>query len=180
MQIIAFNGKRGAGKDTAADVLVEQGYTRFALTDLTKAIVRDVFGVTVEEQTDRVLKETPLKRYPFKSPRQLDRLVAEEMFREVFDPDVWCHYAVREIRKLKAAGVKKIVIPDVRRPNEAAFLRDAFESAVTIIKIVNPRLRDNDSHPSETEVDDVVPNITIYNERAVHDLKQAVLAITEE
>ena len=84
----------------------------------------------------------------------------------------------RRARELR--GVKKIVIPDVRRPNEAAFLRDAFESAVTIIKIVNPRLRDNDSHPSETEVDDVVPNITIYNERAVHDLKQAVLAITEE
>lgn len=175
MEVIAFIGKKGAGKDTAADALVAQGYTRLAFTTPVKKIVRDVYGVTEEEQTDRVLKDTRLKRWPFKSPRELDRLVAEEMFRGVDGPDVWCHVTKRRLEDLKAQGVTKVAISDLRRPNETAMLRANFDA--TVIKIVNPRLADNDSHASEAEQDQVVPDYTIYNDRRVPDLHQAALAI---
>ncbi|UTU07870.1 putative dNMP kinase [Caulobacter phage C1] len=174
MKVFAFIGKKGAGKDTAADTLVDQGFTKFALTDKVKQIVRDVYGVTVEEQTDRVLKETQLKRWPYLSPRQLDRLVAEDMFRG-HDPDTWVHYGERAIRNLLLDGKRKIAVSDLRRPNEAAMLRDRFDA--TVIRIVNPRLADNDKHASEAEQEQVVADYTIYNERGVRDFQQAVLAI---
>jgi hypothetical protein len=46
MRLIAFAGNMGSGKDTAASVLVENGFVRIALADELKRLARKLFGLS--------------------------------------------------------------------------------------------------------------------------------------
>lgn len=59
-QVVGLVGLRGAGKDTAAQVLLEQGWRRAAFADALYLEVAAAFGVTVEFLQNRDTKETPL------------------------------------------------------------------------------------------------------------------------
>jgi len=58
LQIIAFTGSAGTGKDTAADILVTHcGFTKLAFADALRAEVQEAFKVPAELLTRRDLKE---------------------------------------------------------------------------------------------------------------------------
>ena len=58
MMIIAFSGKAGSGKDTAADVLVKRhGFKKIAFADPLKALCAPVFNIPIEIFNDRELKD---------------------------------------------------------------------------------------------------------------------------
>ena len=60
LQIIAFTGSAGTGKDTAADILVTHcGFTRLAFADALRTEVQAAFNVPLELLTRRDLKEMP-------------------------------------------------------------------------------------------------------------------------
>ncbi len=60
LQIIAFTGSAGTGKDTAADILVTHcGFTKLAFADALRAEVQEAFNVPPELLTRRDLKEMP-------------------------------------------------------------------------------------------------------------------------
>ena len=60
LQIIALTGSAGAGKDTAADILVTHcGFTKLAFADALRAEVQAAFNVPAELLTDRSEKELP-------------------------------------------------------------------------------------------------------------------------
>ena len=60
LQIIALTGSAGAGKDTAADILVSNcGFTKLAFADALRAEVQSAFGVPAELLTYRDAKELP-------------------------------------------------------------------------------------------------------------------------
>ena len=59
MQIIAFTGSAGTGKDTAADILATHcGFTKLAFADALRAEVQEAFKVPAELLTRRDLKES--------------------------------------------------------------------------------------------------------------------------
>ena len=58
LQIIAFTGSAGTGKDTAADILATHcGFTKLAFADALRAEVQAAFNVPAELLTRRDLKE---------------------------------------------------------------------------------------------------------------------------
>ena len=60
LQIIAFTGSAGTGKDTAADILATHcGFTRLAFADALRTEVQAAFNVPAELLTRRDLKEMP-------------------------------------------------------------------------------------------------------------------------
>jgi hypothetical protein len=60
-QVAGLVGLRGAGKDTAATILVENGWRRVAFADALYLEVAEAFGVTLEFLQRRETKETPLE-----------------------------------------------------------------------------------------------------------------------
>ena len=59
-QVVGLVGLRGAGKDTAAQVLLENGWRRAAFADALYLEAAQAFDVTVEFLQRRETKETPL------------------------------------------------------------------------------------------------------------------------
>lgn len=172
--IVAFTGKRGSGKNTAAQALIDLGFADLSFAAPLRAIAQMAYGVTYEEMGDTVLKEKVLDRYPFKSPRELLTYIGTEMFRVYID-DTWVRALERE-----AAKHANCVITDLRFLNEEKMLNGI---GGTIIRIVNPRRVDADvvsQHRSETEMDQIVPTFTIINDGTVEFLHSQVRTLIEE
>lgn len=59
-RVLGLIGRKGAGKDTAAKVLLSAGWVRLAFADPLYQESAEAFGVTVEFLGNRDTKETPL------------------------------------------------------------------------------------------------------------------------
>jgi hypothetical protein len=59
--IIAFAGKMGSGKDTAADFLKQEGFEALAFADNLKEMAMDIFRLSKEQCYDQEMKMKPLK-----------------------------------------------------------------------------------------------------------------------
>jgi dephospho-CoA kinase len=188
MIVVGITGKRGSGKTTAARGLEgfyvnsnsQVRYAHLNFADPLRQVAKTVYGLTDEEMLDSVLKEQPLDRYPFKSPREILQYIGTEMFRAYLD-DTWIEAFRRRALELLAESnlygdpfYSGVVCSDVRFPNEADAIR---EMGGKIIRVVNPALDRQDTasqHPSETSIDLIVPDWTIENSGSIEDLQRAV------
>ena len=120
--IIAFHGKAGSGKDTAAQYIIsrfgEDLVRQFAFADPLKRVVMRTHGLSEKEVYDPVLKEIMTKGTPV-TPRHLLQSVGTIM-REEIGPNVFV-----DAVSTKIASTKKpiVVVSDLRYPNEAEFVR---------------------------------------------------------
>lgn len=174
-RIVAFTGKRGDGKDTAALALKNIGWTHINFADALREVVKIVYGISYEEMGDAVLKEKVLDRYPFKSPREILTLIGTQGFRDLIAQDTWVEAFTRE-----AQLREYVVCSDLRFLNEEKKLK---ELGGTIIRVVNPRRKHTDAtsqHRSETEMDSIVPHHTILNDADIPSLHAKVLAVINE
>lgn len=162
--IIAFTGKAGSGKDTAAHYLVERhGFVKISFADTLRDICKTAFGLTDEEMQDRVLKETPLERWPWKTPRHILQVVGTEMFRTHF-PGTWTRSLIR-----KARQHERVVIADCRFPDEADTIR-AEDGWVIRLEGRQADIGAGAAHASEAAIDAIVADDTLYNDTCVDDL----------
>jgi hypothetical protein len=113
MNLIGICGRAGAGKDTAADVLVKDfGYVKVALADPMKRACAEWFGW--DEQTlwgPSEKRNEPDKRFnrwsveqkcnvvQFLTPREALQTLGTEWGRACY-PDVWVDIAIRTAKKL--------------------------------------------------------------------------------
>lgn len=179
---IAFIGKMFSGKTTAAKYLTaEHGYVKLAFADPVKIVaaqmlnqlaaylrVHDLSSISgTSDWTYDLIQER--KTEP--QVRKLLQLVGTELGRELIGyEDVWVDILLKE-----AANLTNVVVDDCRFPNEAEALRS---HGFRIVKIE----RDNESrqralvqaypdtwrgimaHPSETSLDNFVPDVVLYAE----------------
>ncbi len=206
MNIIAFTGKRGHGKSTAAEALVrEHGYVHLNFADPLREVCALVYGVTFEEMLDPVLKEQPLERWPYKAPRDLLQQIGTEMFRN-YIPETWIENWKNRVQAALSPyevevgatdglgnprraeggiifshpGAPGVVCSDCRFLNEAAAVKALGGK---LIKIDDPRKVRTDAaslHQSEVEIDLLPVDWTITNDRTIHDLGIAALMVTKE
>lgn len=165
MKVIAISGHAGAGKDTFASMLataIEMWGARVKIVhyaDLLKFICKAYFGWNgVKDEYGRKLLQT----------------VGTDMIRTK-DPNFWVDFIVK---MLKLIGDKwdYVLIPDARFPNEIDGLKAAGID-VQHWRVVRKN-NENDltdaqrSHPSETALDDVVPDVWIDNSGTLERLKE--------
>lgn len=131
MKIYGFVGFADSGKGTAATALVDTGYRPIAFADALKDCLCAIFGwsrAMLEGDTpqSRAWRETVDPWWADKlgipnfTPRLAMRLFGTEAMRENFHKDIWVLVLQRRLEMLKA---DRIIVTDVRFPNEIAMVR---------------------------------------------------------
>lgn len=184
--VVGLSGKKRAGKDTFARVLVEErGFHRVAFADPLReaALALDpivalgpMFQSIVGEPDARVLrlsqvvegegweaaKERPEVR------RTLQRYGVA--IREI-DPGFWIRAALRTIEAVPGP----IVVTDVRFPNEAEAISDLGGH---VVRVNRPGLASADEHESETALDDYPFDLVVENASTVESFEALAREIT--
>lgn len=128
----------GVGKDTAADALKPHGFASMAFADALKASAAVAYGIPMRYFTERALKQAPLPGGGSLSPRRVMQLWGTEIVRGIRD-DIWLKRHLLQMSSaslnlpaisratpehLSAAGGIRVCIPDVRYPNEGAYVHE--------------------------------------------------------
>ncbi|CAM9822998.1 unnamed protein product [Chrysoparadoxa australica] len=150
MQIIAFAGAKGSGKDTAADCLVRMGYKRLSFADPLKEACQILFSLSPEDLHDPERKE---------ASRELMQWLGTDCLRSR-DPDIFCNLMRRRLR-----GETRVVIPDVRFQNEGDLVR---EFGGTVIRVSRAGTLP-DAHASENQA--VAVDLSLANSGTVAQLE---------
>lgn len=143
--IVAFSGKRGAGKTTAATYMSRHwGFKVVSFGSALRTIAKEFFPFKPGDFAD-VGKEKPYLTYDW-TPR--DFLIALGKMARYFDEDFW-------VKKSGLSGMTgRIVVDDLRFPNEVDYLTSIGAKIVRInryehLNIYGKNLDD----PSETALD---------------------------
>lgn len=167
--IVAFCGKAGAGKDTAAQVLCDHlGFERLAFADPLKEALAIIANEPVQNFHDPVLKEEFCPLFNMTRREALQKFGTESV-RDVLGENVWVE---RLLRSMSSSG--KYVISDCRFDNEARALREAGGYVVRIDRMSD--LRDVPEHRSEVGISDILIDSAINNDSDIDLFRQDVLS----
>ena len=156
MIIIGVSAKKQGGKSTLIDAMVSElpegscEIIRFA--DTLKQIVIDCFTppeMNLKHPDDLDSDEVKNTMLPCgKTIRQMLQIVGTDWFRHTWD-DCWVNTFKNRIWKSQASF---IFVPDCRFPNE---LKAIQEMGGSVIRLMRAPFGDQDSHESETALDEV-------------------------
>lgn len=126
--LIAFTGKSGAGKDTAAEFLTNQRYYHESFARRAKEGMKVMFGLTFEQVFgDFTAKEAAIPHLSKKKPvcgRLLLQTGCTEWARNMIDEDIWIYPVAAQYDTLKSIpGFAGMVITDLRFNNEAEWIK---------------------------------------------------------
>lgn len=127
-RIVGIAGYAGSGKDRAADCLVALGYERRGFADALKRLAGAIGWDGRKDDPGRAL---------------LQNLGVGA--RDILGADVWVDALMRDLPA-------RVVITDVRFPNEVAAIRD---HGGVVVRIWRPGVQPARGHVSETALDDV-------------------------
>ena len=155
-RIIGIVGKKGSGKDTAGEYLIEKyGFIRFAFGDQVKEVSRALFNFS-DEQLYGTLKDKIDERYGLK-PRQVFQRFGTEFgqfdIHKLF-PEINTKIALRSFWTLSFREFcqknpdKNIVITDIRFKHEFQVIDELGGEFVKIERAGLPK----DIHLSENEL----------------------------
>ena len=168
--IVGLSGRAGSGKSTAADVLVDAGWSRVkfaaALKDMMRALYRaaGLDDAEIERRIEGDLKETPCPLLCGKTPRHAMQTLGTDWGRNMIGPDLWIGLARSRIEGHMLDG-RSVVADDVRFENEAATIRDLGGLVVQIKRETGASVGD---HVSEAGVD---ANIEYCNDGSADQLR---------
>jgi len=188
--IIALSGYGGAGKDSVADVLVEQhGYVRYAWADtlrLAAAALNPIVHVGKKGKAHRyndVVASVGYNVAKFKFPevRVLLQRLGTEVGRELIGDNVWVDATLNRIKR-DGNENGNIVLTDTRFPNEAEAVNcmnigGRWDSYV--VRVNRPGVGPAGDHPSETSLDDYPFDFYIDNDGDLTDLQVTVLSMVK-
>jgi len=197
LELYGVSGRKGHGKDTFANLVLEankrqsighmldqaprrvQKQKTFTVThfaDGLKRIALRIFRLKEAQMYDGTLKEIPFTSpidmdmyLPLMrletgldiqsankvahSPREIMQFFGTDYVRRAQD-DYWIRRLLVDVQ-----DNRRVLIPDTRFPNEAEAIKTA---GGRIIKIVRVGMLDNSTHPSETEIDKINPDLLLY------------------
>ena len=172
LKLIAMTGQKRAGKDTVAEYFSDiANFERVAFAGPLKGMIKSLFltaGLSDQEAEERIngseeMKEEALAILQGKSSRfAMQRLGTE--WRDFFGENLWS-----DIVKAKVDSTDRVVLTDMRFLHESAFVveRDGYQVRVRRAG----QKKGVDLHPSETEMEKINVDVTIYNHGSLDDLK---------
>ncbi|SEG15507.1 deoxynucleotide monophosphate kinase family protein [Marinobacterium lutimaris] len=178
MKLIGIAGRANSGKDTLAGLILEHvtGQQR-AFADPLRRAAMEIFGLTLEQMTDRDLKEKVIPYWGY-SPRQVLQLLGTESIRDVFGPDTWVKRAALGLEELLAVDADErydgdvVVFTDCRFAEEARWIR---QSGGVVIHITRPGLAAVHGHVSEMPLPEALIDFVVVNDGSIDDLRHQVL-----
>lgn len=179
--LIGLIGLKGAGKDTCAKYLVDNGFTRLAFADKLYQEVAAAFNVSIEFLGNRETKESPRQELMLRncqdplfaqivqklkqnelgrefglnealSPRQVMQFWGTDYKRKYVSDSYWLDVVAQQMQETPG----RYVITDVRFNNEADFIETRSGILVRVTREALERafekLDISKQHPSETEL----------------------------
>ena len=145
MHIYLISGKARHGKDTIADIILNNtNGAKIPLAKTIKQYAKDYFGWDGKEET---------------KPREFLQRIGTEVIREdLNDPDFHVRRTCEDIRVL-SKFFDVFIVPDCRYPNEIEGFIDCFgEDNVTSIRVTRPNFNngmteEQNNHKSEISLD---------------------------
>lgn len=180
--VVAFTGRRGAGKSAASAALVDLGFRDVKFADPLKNMLRAFFNtvwlrtVDIERMIEGDLKEVPTHWLGDKTTRYAMQMLGTE-WRDLIDTDLWSK--ILRYRVTEGHVGQKVVISDYRFPHEGVILR---ELGGKVVRIVGRGEHDDDAaqHISETAIDELPHDFIIDNNGTLTELYGAVTLLAEE
>jgi len=157
INLVAFTGYAGSGKDEAAKALIQKGWDRKAFADPIKRLVATQHSLTVEEV--EALKDRDYWR------RSLQ--VTSDHLKATFGAYFWVDMLFNEPHN------GRLVVPDCRFAYEALEVRGR---GGRVIRIDRPGVGPRNEHVSEVGVDAFKPDVLIINDGTIEDLHRKVFA----
>ncbi len=168
--IVGFVGRKGAGKDTAADILVhKQGYVRTKFAQPIKDICKIAFQVPAA-LFDGPETETVVEKHQI-SPRQMMQMVGTDFFRSNIHENFWIQHFEDWVRAQPPST--RVVVTDIRFQNELDIVHRLGGLVVKIERVDGEgRHRDTtDQHVTESGIDDLKHvDVFVHNDGSVQDL----------
>jgi hypothetical protein len=180
--LVGLAGNKGVGKDTVAEHLVEQGFTRIGFADKMKEAIANLFDITIEQVDGWKNREhyiPVLVQIQFADGtiqtrmewREFLQRFGTEMGRKTFGEDFWVS---RWMQYLDPDDIyKDIVVPDVRFPNEAKWIKKLGGHMVGIYR---PGY-EPDGHVSEERLSERLIDATIVNNGTIEEMNTLADAI---
>lgn len=172
VNIVAFTGLAGSGKDTAADLLVEEGYLKLAFADPLKKGIHELFGISMETLADPEKKQEIDQEWGV-SPRKLMQWLGTDVLRKDISDDF---FLVSMAKRIKESGAKNIVIPDCRFDIEAKFIRSCGGRVYRMYRNGQTSISDENlkKHASENGISSDFVEKTILNSGTLEDLCEII------
>lgn len=185
--LVGVVGRAGHGKDSIGNVLeVGHGFERDAFARPLKDAARVLWRFT-EQQLYGALKERTDPRWGV-SPREVLQFLGTEVGREMFPklmPQIgerfWLeHFKLRFEDLTSRQPSARVVVCDVRFPNEAQFIRSL---GGVIVKVIRPDHNafqastaeaSKSTHKSETLMDEILADVVVVNDGSLEDLTRKV------
>ena len=162
LRIIGLAGRKGVGKDAAANYLALRGWKRIALATPMK--------LAVAENDSDILKCN-------QQPRQIWQQVGTEIGRTI-DPELWIELLLaRMVAGYKFRGVARWAVSDVRFPNEAEAIQ---QWGGKVIEVRRTAADATDTHASETSVAQIKADWIIPNDGTIPELCAQLKAALKE
>jgi hypothetical protein len=171
-----YSPARQHGKSTIANTLVEQGYRihKFAglLYRMWDALLEEA-GVPdmIRRRSIMDLKETPIVQAGGLSFRTFAEGVGTKWGREMFNENVWVDIN-RSALQYKLDRAQRIVVDDMRFPNEFALIKELGGSCISVVRASGTK----PSLPSEGHLATACFDRSFYNDGTVATLQAGVRA----
>lgn len=164
MRIIAISGKKRSGKDTVASIIS---------ANFESGIVRIGFATALKLEVCRSLN---ISLDYLEQNKANFRLILQgwgtDYRRKLHGDNYWIEKLRTAINNIQTFNsCKMIIVTDVRFKNELEFMRSV---GATTVRVNRPTAPSNDTHPSETELDNEHFDIVINNDGTIEQLIQQV------
>lgn len=179
--LIGLGWQKQAGKDTAAQALVDRGWVRLAFADAIKQMactIDPIVGINHRDEPLRLVNAVDEMGWELAKDLYEVRRFLQELgvsARKTIDPMVWVDVVMRQAYTLLFDKHKKVVITDVRFPNEVEQIREAGGKLIHIDRPMIQHLDPAQLHPSETSLRPEDFDHTIVNTGSVESLHGRLL-----
>lgn len=164
-KVILISGKAQNGKDTIAQMIKSE------LDDAGKSSIIAHYGDLVKYVCEKFFGWDGMKD---DYGRSLLQRVGTDVVRAK-DEDYWARFIEQMLRFFEGEW-EYVMIPDCRFQNEIDAIHSDIADKVHIRVVrggsfVSPLTQEQQRHPSETALDDCVPDVLIYNDGSLNDLQ---------
>lgn len=169
--IIGVTGYKRSGKDTIADVLAtDYEFTRLSFAGPVYQMVFNLNSYITPRgrRTQDLIAEFgwDLAKETFPEVRRQLQAMGTECGRDLLGESIWIDTWERSLPE----GQRRIVVPDVRFPNEVARIR---KLGGVIWRVRRPGTAP-DGHRSESDLEQIVPDAVLSNTGSIEDLHRLV------
>lgn len=188
MKLIGLYGVARSGKDSVGGILAEHyGFSSYALADPIRRAASEMFGLPLTTfEGSNPHREEPDPFWGF-SPREMLQKLGTEGGRDVFGEDIWVAHAERywktmevdrrlEVETMATFLTAGLVVTDIRRDNEASFIK---RNGGSVIEIKRPGTVAINEHVSEQGMHPAFVDFVIDNEGTLGDLRHKVNEILD-